>query len=368
MAVSPAARRRPTAGTPVARLALLPGWIAAGGLLAVALAGVSLPPAYGYTALVAGAVLFGLPHGAVDYLVPARAAGSRPVRSLAAVGGLYLIFGGAYAALWFLAPAVAAAGFLALTWYHWGQGDLHALVALAGADHLPTRPRRIATAAVRGGLPMVVPLLAFPDRYRAVVASFVAPFAGSRPSLAVLFAPEVRLALGGGLAALTVAALAVGRSGAGRRGWRLDAAETGLLWAYFAVVPPVLAVGVYFSLWHSVRHAARYALLDGNAGRDRGSPPVVGECGPALVRFARDAAPATVAALALLGMLAALVPVPPASADGWVALYLVLVAVLTLPHTVVVTWLDRRDDLWTPATQDPSRLRGSPHDARNDNR
>ena len=350
MGVSPAARRRPIAGTPVAHLALLPGWIAAGGLLVVALADVSLPPAYGYAVLIVGAVLFGLPHGAVDYLVPARAAGSRPIRSLVAVGGLYLVFGGAYAALWFLAPAVAAVGFLGLTWYHWGQGDLHALVALAGADHLRTRRRRIATVAVRGGLPMVVPLLAFPDRYRAVVASFVAPFAGSRSLLAVLFATEVRLALGGGLAALTVAALAVGRDGTDPRGWRLEAAETGLLWVYFAVAPPVLAVGVYFSLWHSVRHAARYALLDGNAGGDRECPPVVGEftCGPALARFARDAAPATVAALALLGVLAALVPVPPASTDGWIALYLVLVAVLTLPHAVVVTWLDRRQTLWTP--------------------
>jgi Brp/Blh family beta-carotene 15,15'-monooxygenase len=215
---------------------------------------------------------------------------------------------------------------------------------------------------------MVVPLLAAPDRYRAVLASFAAPFLGARPSLAAVAAPEVRLALGGGLAALTVAALAAGRAGSDRRGWRLDAAETLLLWAYFAVVPPVLAVGAYFSLWHSVRHAARYALLDGDgdADPDGGANPhagpgvVRGETAadrsgvvPALARFARDAAPTTAAAFALLAALAALVPAPPTTVAGWVALYLVLVAVLTLPHAVVVTWLDRRQGVWTPASRRP---------------
>ena len=33
------------------------------------------------------------------------------------------------------------------------------------------------------------------------------------------------------------------------------------------------------------------------------------------------------------------------------ALYLVLVAALTLPHVVVVSWLDRRQGVWTPGGQ-----------------
>lgn len=51
-------------------------------------------------------------------------------------------------------------------------------------------------------------------------------------------------------------------AGAQRRVWREDAFEIVLLAAFFALVPPVLAVGLYFCLWHSVRHVGRLMLLD----------------------------------------------------------------------------------------------------------
>jgi Brp/Blh family beta-carotene 15,15'-monooxygenase len=108
----------------------------------------------------------------------------------------------------------------------------------------------------------------------------------------------------------------------------------------------VLAVGLYFTLWHALRHIARLLLVD---------PPAVtalvaGDPGRALRRFARDAAPLTVVSLALIGGLALVVPASPAALastpDGLLALYLVGIAVLTLPHVVVVTWMDRVQGVW----------------------
>jgi Brp/Blh family beta-carotene 15,15'-monooxygenase len=331
---------------PSVRLALLPGWLLVGALTLLALLGVSIPTTAQYLLLAAGTLAIGLPHGAVDYLVPFRAGDGSLGRSLGAVGLLYLVLGGAYALCWFLAPVPAAVGFVLLTWYHWGQGDLHPLVALAGADHLRSRPLRAATVVVRGGLPMLVPLLAFPAVYRSVLASFVAPFVPGAGGLAWVTDPGLRLALGGGFALLTVGTLAAGRLAATRDdvdvgGWRIDACETGLLWAFFLVVPPVLAVGAYFCGWHSLRHVVRYALL-GDDDRDRRAVP-------SARRFARDALPTTIGALALLGAFALLVPAPPTTVAGWVALSLVFVAVLTLPHVAVVSWLDHRQGLWTPA-------------------
>jgi len=49
----------------------------------------------------------------------------------------------------------------------------------------------------------------------------------------------------------------------------------------------------------------------------------------------------TAGALALLAGLYALVPAQPAATPKLVGVYLVLIAVLTLPHVLIVTWLDR---------------------------
>jgi Brp/Blh family beta-carotene 15,15'-monooxygenase len=312
------------------------GWLPVLALTLAWLLGVSVPVEYQYLPLLASVVLLGLPHGAVDYVALPRALAGRLTRDgLALVAAIYLVGGLAYGGLWFLAPVPAAVLFVALTWFHWGQGELYPLVALYGADYLDSTPLSILTILVRGGLPMVVPLVAFPDRYRAVLESFVAPFGAT--VAAWPFAPTTRLAIAVAFGGLTVLSLALSyRRATGGRAWRLDAAETALLWGYFLVVPPVLAVGVYFCLWHSVRHIARVIALDERA------PTVSWR---SLGRFAVEALPATAGALVLFGALWLLAPSPSATVEGVVGLYLVLVAVLTLPHTVVVSLLDREQGL-----------------------
>lgn len=89
----------------------------------------------------------------------------------------------------------------------------------------------------------------------------------------------------------------------------------------------VLADGLYFALWHAPRHIARLVLLD----------PV-----PASSRFARDAAPLTGLPLALLVALYLAVPAGEGDAGSLLAVYLVLISALTLPHAVWVSYMDAR--------------------------
>ncbi|UPV98880.1 Brp/Blh family beta-carotene 15,15'-dioxygenase [Halorussus gelatinilyticus] len=339
------------------RVAGAPAWTA---LALVALLfgvglGADLPASVRYLPFLASLVVFGLPHGAADHLAVERLGGKRPLLS---VGAAYLVGGGLYLAVWLVAPAVGFASFVALTWYHWGQGDCYVLLAVG--DHLRTRGQRALAIAVRGGIPMVVPLVAFPEVYRSVADATLRLF-DARPvavgaldatvfdatALDAAFRPEARLAAGGGLAALSLGALALGavRGGWTDRGWRADALETALLWAYFWVVPPILAVGLYFCLWHSVRHVLRLLTVaeDGEVGeailaRDG--------LGAELAGFARDALPNTVGALVVLGGLALVAP-PEGGFLSLLALYLVLLAVLTLPHAAVVTWMDWREGVWS---------------------
>jgi len=303
----------------------------------VAGASLSVPTWARYVPLAASLLVFGLPHGAVDHLAPARAAGERPtLRWLSAVGVAYLILGGAYTAVWVVAPAVSAVFFVGLTWFHWGQGDLYALEAFGGS-HLGGRPLRVATIVVRGGLPMLVPLLGFPERYRAVIDAWVALFGGGVEA-AWVTTPDVRLALGAGFAAVTIGTLLAGWRRGGGREWRRDAAETGLLWAFFLLVPPLFAIGVYFCVWHSLRHIARLAGIDPAA---RAAFEERGALG-ALLRTGRDAAPLTAVSVAMIGSVVLVVGVD-TGLQTLTALYLVFIAVLTLPHVAIVTWMDRAE-------------------------
>ncbi len=323
-------------------------------LLTVAFAaGLRAPGWVQYLPFAASLVLFGLPHGAVDHLVPSRLAGrAADRRSVLAVVLLYFFLSGLCLGLWFVAPVAAFVLFVCVTVFHWGAGDLHALLSF-GPDGLDGtgRASRALLLLLRGGLPMLVPLLFFPEVYGGVLTDAAGLFGTGASALSGIFSPAFRLAAGAALAA--VALLFLFRAAgdlAGRRGLLLPVAlETLLLFAFFAVVPPVLAVGLYFTLWHAPRHVARLVLLDPTGARHLRA----GHPGRALARFMRDAAPLTGLALALLVGLYVVVPNATESSGSLLALYLVLISALTLPHASLVTLMDVRQGVWKRARPFP---------------
>jgi Brp/Blh family beta-carotene 15,15'-monooxygenase len=329
----------------VFRLAFVVPWVA----LTITAVAVLLfgPPSREYQLLpfAASIVLFGLPHGAVDHLTLPWALGEPPTRRwLAVVGGLYLVVGLAYAGVWFIAPVAAFGLFILITWFHWGQGDLQPLVELVDPTHLRTRGARLLTIAVRGSLPMALPLVAFPDDYRWVASRLVGLFGVDATLLDPLFSTTARTVVVAAIATLLITAIAVGsRQSAGRRAWQVDAGELVFLSVYFLTVPPILAIGVFFCFWHSVRHITRLLLLDDVAA----TRIAEGKLWTALGRFGRQATPLSIGALAIFGGLALAVPVAPVDWPDLFALYLVGIAVLTVPHIIIVTWLDFEAGFWS---------------------
>ncbi|MFW6321556.1 MAG: Brp/Blh family beta-carotene 15,15'-dioxygenase [Halohasta sp.] len=328
----------------VFRLAFLGPWLALA-VTAVAVLAFGAPSREAQLLVFAASIVaFGLPHGAVDHLTPPWAYGEPPTRRwLAIVGGLYLVVGLAYTAVWFVAPVAAFALFILITWFHWGQGEVHPLVELVDPTHLRTRAARLLTVAARGSLPMVVPLVAFPEAYRWVAARLVGLFGVDTAALDPVFSVTGRTVAAAVVATLVVAALVVGyRSREGRRAWAVDAGELLLLTSYFLVVPPILAIGVFFCFWHAVRHITRLLLLEETTAARLDA----GKTGSALARFGWLATPMTVGALVIFGGLALAVPVAPVDGASLFAVYLVGIAVVTAPHVVVVTWLDLREGIW----------------------
>jgi Brp/Blh family beta-carotene 15,15'-monooxygenase len=306
-------------------------------LLALDLAGVALSGPVADALLLAGGLAVGLPHGGVDWAaLPLARDGRLSVGGLAVVGILYAGLGSAALAAWWLAPVPTAVGFLLLTAYHWGQGDRYVLHRKY-APHPPGPAQQALVVVVRGGIPMVVPLLTHPVAYRRVLESFARPF-GGQVALSWMFAAEFRLGLGIVLLATTLSSLVVGYRLAGATpAWRWDVLETALLWVAFLVLPPVAAIGVYFATWHAWRHVGRVLLLDGPSE----TALAAGDWLRPMLRFGAAAAVPSVLAMAFAGSLWLFVPARPTTLAGVSGLGLVAIAVLTLPHVAVVTWLDR---------------------------
>jgi len=318
-------RERRSAPDP--RRAPLPFDVAARAATGISLASVAavlgvqllVPGGWGHLAwvpLVAG-LLIGLPHGAVDHLLPAHRLGW----GLPRLGAFALAYA-SLAALGFLlfqaAPGPALVVFVLLSAWHFGTGE----TAFADLRARRTVTRRPITAAVLGGVVLLVPLVRGSTEAAAVIAAVVPGSDGVLPSAVA----TVVLAVVVPAAVLLAASLLLAGRG-------LEALEVLALLALALLAPPFAAFGVYFGAWHSLRHLARVVAEDPvNAGELS-----AGRLGRPLRRFAAQAALPTVAVLVAIGVLWS-------TTDGWlgfVATDIPLLAALTVPHALVVTWLDR---------------------------
>jgi len=321
---------------PLRRHFALPGHLALLAAIALALLWPAAVDAALWWPLLASLVVLGLPHGAVDHHVPARlgraVSGSR---FLAA----YVALAAAVLALWWVAPGAALAVFLAVAAVHWGLGDVWFARRAGGRAPFARHWRLVAFVAARGLLPVALPLLAFPaaaaEGTGAILAAVGTGDADWAPDGAFRTAGLAVLAAAVGAA--LVASLLDHRGLADRRGARLDAAELGLLVVTFLLVPPVFAVGVYFTWWHALRHVGRLiAASPAQARLLAAHRPTA-----ALARWHREAAPCTLASLAGLAILASLVWEVPAAGPAVTGAALALIAALTVPHALVVAWMDR---------------------------
>lgn len=313
-----------------------PTW---GTLLAVLLLSRLFPSAslrWQFVPFLLGMVFLGLPHGALDHLAPLflRRRRLTPrylllfVLGYGALVALYLLF-------WRLWPPAALTVFLLFSWLHWGQGDAYFLEVFEGRPTPKTWVDRLTIWLVRGGLPVALPALVFPQVFSQVAGGMLGWYGGSAGWLLDGRGRIVGLIA---LAALTLFYLWQSWR-AKKEGFRRDAGEIGLLLGFFSLVPPILAVGVYFCVWHSARHLARLMLLDAAncAALSRG------ELAKPLLRIVRQAAPMTLGALALLAALFWGHGRAHVTAGAFVYLYLSLIAALTFPHFLLVLWMDREE-------------------------
>lgn len=291
-----------------------------------------------FVPLLLGMVFLGLPHGALDHLVPARlgaAWGRRPATLALFLAG-YVGLAGFFLWLWTVAPAAAFVGFLVATVVHWGQGDVDFLERFLGRRRAGP-VGYLAAVVLRGALPVAVPVLVQTEVAEGLFAAAAVATGAVAGGGLDLGTPAVSWGLGIafiGLAGVYLAGL--GRAWPGWSGRALDVGELLLLVALFAWVPAYLAIGTYFIAWHSLRHLARLLLLRQADARAIAS----GELRGPVLRLTRDLIPTTLLALIFLVALTAWSGPRVDGLEGFVALYLVWISALTMPHLALVAWMD----------------------------
>ena len=338
---APSPPRRASAHSPAtgavwaSRLTL--GALALGGVGA-ALLDVSLSMTAQMVGYLIGMVALNLPHGGFEHFANLR---NRRVSFSLRYVVLYLAFLAGFVGLFFAAPVPALALAFSTAVVKGGHGGLKVMDALCGTEHLRAGWQRGLAVVVRGGAIMLVPLLAWPGVYIAFSTYMVQIFGTQSPLPLATHLPEVQAAVGTVYGLALAVHLGAGLyTGGPSASWLTDLAETTLLVTYFAVVPMMLAVGLYFPLWYSLRQTARStATAPTEPAPDRLSLPLTW-------------AAMVLGALVTFGLMAGffvLVPHPLGHAGllaGSVAFYTVFVCLLALPHIVVGEWLDPDRGIW----------------------
>jgi len=313
------------------------GALAVGGILA-ALLDVSLSMEAQMVGYLIGMVALNLPHGGYEHFENLR---HRRVSFSLRYIVLYLAFLAGFVGFFFVAPVVALGLAFSTAVVKGGHGGLKVMDALCGTGHLQSSWQRGLAAFVRGGAIMLVPLLAWPGVYVTFSTYMVHIFGAAGPLPLATRLSDVQVTVGTVYGLALLAHLGGGLyTGGLSRAWLTDVAETTLLVVYFTFVPMMLAVGLYFPLWYTLRQTARTTAVASDApAPDRLSLPLTW-------------AAMVVGALVTFGLMAGfyvLVPNPLGGAGllgGAVAFYTIFVCLLALPHIVVGEWLDPARGIW----------------------
>lgn len=296
-----------------------------------------------------GMVALNLPHGGYEHFNNLR---SRLRRFQLRYLVLYFVGIAGFAGLFFTTPVIGLGLALAVAITKGGYGGLHVLDVTSGTEHLETRLQRALAVLVRGGAIMLVPMVFWPGTFLAFGAYMVAIFDQSAVTGLSHSFDLVRTVAGAGYGAALIAHLGLGwYRWDGGVNWPIDAVETVLLAGYFAVVPVVVAVGLYFPFWYSARQVARMAAVESDPEDSDDERDLLAAPNTRLVAL-KAWSVLIGGAIATFGLLAGLwflAPNPLGGAGplaGAVAFWSVFISIIALPHIVIGSWFDRDRGIW----------------------
>ncbi len=290
--------------------------------------------------LLAASLLFcGMPHGASDLwamrlATPHQVWTSRARWRLIAA---YLSASLLTLAVWWWQPTWALAGFLALTAWHFGSADALLLTGgRAGSFSWWTQ------AAARGVLVMSAPLAFYPEESARLLEPFALQDAGTQLDLIRFLLVRAPTFTAAAIAVQTLLVLPrifadqTGRLTDTRRRAVAALGETCLIAVLFWCAAPLLAFACYWIGGHAWRHILRIETLQWQDA----SPAHVPTAWRMVLDYHERTLGLTLLALAGLAVVFLIWPTLATGANGWVTAYFLLLSALTVPHALVIGYLD----------------------------
>lgn len=276
--------------------------------------------AFQYALLVAGTVAIGIPHGATDNYLYARLVSEvRTTRFYL----IYLAVAVLYGVVWLIAPGFSLVVFLLISVYHFGQSNLFYTDIPEGKGvkkliYLPWGAFNLAT-----------PIL-FRYEEAAPIIEYLIGYSPFTVEAAHAAAPYVA----GGLLAVNAGILFVLYARA-----KIPAADLvrelvafALLSLLYVSAPLFVSFIVYWVFWHSLNAALEIASVQrGGHGLEKAR------------QFYRAALPLTLVTLAGMAFIFLLAGVY-GSTEALIGTFFVIIAAITLPHTVIMELLYRSFD------------------------
>lgn len=294
------------------------------------LLGYSMPIYLELTIFALFVVLTGIPHGAVDHLVAADVFDLElnwhdQLRFFGAYLGAMILFG----LVWIASPITGFIIFLAISVYHFGQGDLSWLT-------LPSVPATILYLS-RGVMLLVLPIAGHLE----ITAPIIFEATGVDLSESGLLSDFALTLVIAAFAqhVLLVAVIPV-LSGAGFQGKEILLSLS--LGFILIITHPLVGFGIYFGIWHALNHF--FELRDHLWHRLRESGSVAASSNiSGFWWFYKKTIPFT--ALSFVGLVVLWLLMDSFGVrEKMISLLFIMISVLTLPHMVVVHFLfDRRN-------------------------
>jgi Brp/Blh family beta-carotene 15,15'-monooxygenase len=108
-------------------------------------------------------------------------------------------------------------------------------------------------------------------------------------------------------------------------------AENLVLAVFFWTLPALVGIGFYFTFWHGLRHVLRLIKFESIIWPS----------------FVIQAALPTLGAVLIMVILGATTNFQALASMDYLAVYLAVIAGLTVPHSLIVCWMDEKAGVWS---------------------
>ena len=281
----------------------------------------------------------GIPHGAADHLVLWGLNRRQSTKIRMAAIALYLAVALVYFTVWQFFPVLSLIVFLSITIFHWGQGDRYISIKLHGCSYLlKSNWQSVLHILKRGSLPIILSGYSGIDVYIRFVSNVINSGANTQYDVNWLINFRIWFLVIPITLVLISSIITFSHSLEKNEPRFKETAEDVFLVLWFLFIPTLWALGAYFIFWHSLRHSLRLIWID-RIGRRRLNPLSILSLNK---RWLRLTGFMTIAAFAL--MIALLTPqVLNGKLDfSWLSKVMIYISILTLPHTLVVYLMDRK--------------------------